>query len=137
DGQLTLDRDLQWYAQRLIADQVSATQAKTGTVIVLDVRTGELLAMATAPTFDPDNRPKGDFTANPAISDVFEPGSVNKVITAAAALSAGIVTPQTIIEVPPTYQVSTKLLHDAEKHGVEHLTFAGVIAKSSNIGTVK
>ena len=137
DVELTLDRDLQWYAQKLIADQVAATQARTGTVIVLDIKTGELLAMATAPTFDPDNRPKGNFTANPAISDVFEPGSVNKVITAAAALTAGIVTPATVIDVPPTYQVSTKLLHDAEKHGLEHLTFAGVLAKSSNIGTVK
>ncbi|MCU1592930.1 MAG: Peptidoglycan glycosyltransferase [Frankiales bacterium] len=137
DVSLTLDRDLQWYAQKLIADQVAATQAKTGTVIVLDVKTGQVMAMATAPTFDPDNRPSGDFTANPAISDVYEPGSVNKVITAAAALTAGIVTPATVIDVPSTYQVSTKLLHDAEKHGLEHLTFAGVLAKSSNIGTVK
>jgi cell division protein FtsI (penicillin-binding protein 3) len=137
DVELTLDRDLQWYAQKLIADQVAATQATSGTVIVMDVKTGELLAMATAPTFDPDNRPSGDFTANPAISDVYEPGSVNKVITAAAALQAGIVTPQTVIDVPPTYQVSNTVLHDAEKHGLEHLTFAGVLAKSSNIGTVK
>jgi cell division protein FtsI (penicillin-binding protein 3) len=137
DVQLTLDRDLQWYAQKLIAEQVAATQAKNGSIVVMDIKTGELLALATAPTFDPDNRRDGQLMGNPAISDVFEPGSVNKVITAAAALQDGIVTPQTVIEVPPTYQVSTKLLHDAENHGLEHLTFAGVIAKSSNIGTVK
>ncbi|MGZ6826207.1 MAG: peptidoglycan D,D-transpeptidase FtsI family protein, partial [Mycobacteriales bacterium] len=137
DVELTLDRDLQWYAQRLVAQQVAATEATSGTAIVMDVKTGEVLAMATAPSFDPDNRPSGAFTANPAISDVYEPGSVNKVITAAAALQAGIVTPDTVIDVPPTYQVSNLTLHDAEKHGLEHLTFAGVLAKSSNIGTVK
>ena len=137
DVELTLDRDLQWYAQTLLAEQVANTQATNGTIIVMDIKTGELLALATAPTFDPDNRRTGQLMGNPALSDVYEPGSVNKVITAAAALQAGIVTPQTVIEVPPTYQVSNTILHDAEKHGVEHLTFAGVIAKSSNIGTVK
>ncbi|MGB8650995.1 MAG: penicillin-binding protein 2, partial [Mycobacteriales bacterium] len=139
DVELTLDRDLQWYAQKLLADQVAATQAKSGTVIVMDVKTGQLLALATAPTFDPDHRTgaSGELMGNPALSDVYEPGSVNKVITAAAALQAGIVTPDTVIEVPPTLQVSNRVLHDAEKHGTEHLTFAGVLAKSSNIGTVK
>ena len=139
DVVLTLDRDLQWYAQRLIADQVAATHAKNGTVVVMDVRTGELLALATAPTFDPDHLTSrdGDRLTNPAISDVFEPGSVNKVITAAAALQAGVVTPLSAVTVPPTYKVANHTLHDAEKHGTEHLTFAGVLAKSSNIGTVK
>jgi cell division protein FtsI (penicillin-binding protein 3) len=137
DVELTIDRDLQWYAQKLIADQVQATGARTGSVVVLDVKTGEVMALASAPTFDPDNRTAGALMGNPAISDVYEPGSVNKVITAAAALQDGIVTPDTVIEVPNTYQVSNKVLHDAENHGVEHLTFAGVLAKSSNIGTVK
>lgn len=137
DVQLTIDRDLQWYAQNLIVNQVAATQATSGTAIVMDIHTGEVLALATAPTFDPDRRRAGQLMGNPAVSDVYEPGSVNKVITAAAALQAGIVTPQTVITVPPTYQVSHKVLHDAEKHGLEHLTFAGVLAKSSNIGTVE
>ncbi len=139
DVVLTLDRDLQWYAQRLIADQVEATRAKNGTVVVMDVRTGELLALATAPTFDPDNLTSADGNrlTNPAISDVFEPGSVNKVVSAAAALEAGIVTPLSRVEVPPTYKVGNHTLNDAEEHGLEYLTFAGVLAKSSNIGTVK
>jgi cell division protein FtsI (penicillin-binding protein 3) len=139
DVVLTLDRDLQWYAQQLIADQVAATHAKNGTVVVMDVKTGELLALATAPTFDPDHLTSADSDrlTNPAISDVYEPGSVNKVITAAAALQAGVVTPMSQIDVPPTYKVAHHTLHDAEKHGLEHLTFAGVLAKSSNIGTVK
>jgi cell division protein FtsI (penicillin-binding protein 3) len=139
DVVLTLDRDLQWYAQQLIAQQVAATHAKNGSVVVMDVKTGELLALATAPTFDPDRLTSADSDrlTNPAISDVYEPGSVNKVITAAAALQAGIVTPMTVIDVPSTYKVGNHTLHDAEKHGLEHLTFAGVLAKSSNIGTVK
>ena len=139
DVVLTLDRDLQWYAQNLIANQVAATHAKNGTVVVMDVKTGEILALATAPTFDPDHltAADGDRLTNPAISDVYEPGSVNKVITAAAALQSGVVTPMSVIDVPPTYRVANHTLHDAEKHGLEHLTFAGVLAKSSNIGTVK
>ena len=105
----------------------------------MDVRTGELLALATAPTFDPDNltAADGDRLTNPAISDVYEPGSVNKVVTAAAALQARVVTPMSVVDVPPTYKVANHTLHDAERHGLEHLTFAGVLAKSSNIGTVK
>ena len=137
DVSLTIDRDLQWYAQNLIVQQVAATQAINGTAIVMDIKTGEVLALATAPTFDPDRRRGDQLMGNPAISDVYEPGSVNKVITAAGALQAHIVTPQTVIEIPPTYKVANKTLHDAEKHGTEHLTFAGVLAKSSNIGTVK
>jgi cell division protein FtsI (penicillin-binding protein 3) len=138
--QLTLDRDLQWYAQQVLAAKVAETQATNGTAVVMDVRTGEVLALATAPTFDPDNRARTiapDALRNVAISDVYEPGSVNKVITAAAALEAGVVTPDTVITVPPTYQVGGHTLHDAEKHGTERLTFTGVLAKSSNIGTVE
>jgi cell division protein FtsI (penicillin-binding protein 3) len=138
--QLTLDRDLQWYAQRVLAQKVQETQAVNGTAVVMDVRTGEVLALATAPSFNPDDRPDRlppDALRNVAVSDVYEPGSVNKVITAAAALEAGVVTPDTAITVPPTIQVAGHTVHDAEQHGTEHLTFTGVIAKSSNIGTVE
>jgi cell division protein FtsI (penicillin-binding protein 3) len=137
--QLTIERDLQWYAQQVLAQKVAETNAENGTAVVMDVRTGEILALATAPTFNPDNksaRPARDAMRNVAIGDVYEPGSVNKVITAAAALEAGVVTPETPITVPPTYRVAHHTVHDAEQHGVEHLTFAGVLAKSSNIGTV-
>jgi len=139
DVMLTIDRDLQWYAQDLLARQVAETRAVNGSVVVMDVRTGEVLALATAPSYDPDNRKgvDGATLGNPAVSDVFEPGSVNKVITAAVALEAGIVTPASVVVVPPTYKVGNHTLHDAEKHPLERMTFAGVLAKSSNIGTVK
>ncbi|MCW2726318.1 MAG: peptidoglycan synthetase FtsI [Frankiales bacterium] len=140
DVQLTLDRDLQWYAQQVLAKKVAETQAANGTAVVMDVTTGEVLALATAPSFNPDDRsttPAPDSMRNVAISDVYEPGSVNKVITAAAALEAGVVTPSTVFTVPNTYKVGSHIVHDAENHPTEHLTFTGVLAKSSNIGTVQ
>ncbi|MDT7536580.1 MAG: hypothetical protein QOI82_165 [Actinomycetota bacterium] len=137
--QLTIDRDLQWYTQQMLAAKVAEVHAENGSAVVMDIRTGEILALATAPTFNPDDKkakPARDALRNVAVGDVYEPGSVNKVITAAAALEAGVVTPETPITVPPTYRVGHHTVHDAENHGVEHLTFAGVLAKSSNIGTV-
>jgi cell division protein FtsI (penicillin-binding protein 3) len=138
--ELTIDRDLQWYAQQVLAAKVAETQAENGTAVVMDVKTGQVLALATVPTFDPDHRPATiapDALRNVAISDVYEPGSVSKLITAAAALQNGVVTPDTVITVPPTIQVAGHTVHDAEQHGTEKLTFTGVIAKSSNIGTVE
>ena len=138
--ELTIDRDLQWYAQQVLAQKVAETQAVNGTAIVMDIKTGEVLALATAPTFNPENRtatPSPIALRNTVTGDVYEPGSVNKVITAAAALEAGVVTPDTVITVPPTIQVAGHTVHDAEQHGTERLTFTGVIAKSSNIGTVE
>ena len=138
--ELTIDRDLQWYAQQVLAAKVAETQAVNGTAVVMDIATGEVLALATAPTFDPDHRPATiapDALRNVAVSDVYEPGSVNKVITAAAALESGVVTPDSVITVPPTLQVAGHTVHDAEQHGLEQLTFTGVLAKSSNIGTVE
>ena len=139
DVELTLDRDLQWYAQQMLSAKIAETQAVNGSVVVMDPRTGEVLAMATGPTFNPDDRSRAsaEDLRNPAIQDSYEPGSVNKIITAAAALEAGVVTPDTVITVPPTYNVGSHVVHDAEAHGLEHLTFTGVLAKSSNIGTVQ
>lgn len=138
DVQLTLDRDIQWMAQTAITAAVRTTKARGGTIIVMDPRTGDLLAMANAPTFDPNavGRANPATLGNPATTNVYEPGSVNKVITMAAALDAGLVTPDTPIIVPPTLPAGGFRIHDAEGHGVEHLTVAGVLAKSSNIGTV-
>ena len=136
--ELTIDRDIQWMAQQAIADQVRKTGAKSGTVIVMDPRSGELLAVATAPSFDPSNTSAAtpEDLQNRAVTDVYEPGSVNKVITAAAALEVGAATVDTPVTVPPTLRLAGHTFHDAEKHGTEHLTFAGVLAKSSNIGTI-
>ena len=90
--QLTIDRDIQWKAQQAIAAQVKATGADGGSVIVMQPRTGQILAMATTPTFDPADpgaAPAED-RGNAALSDVFEPGSTNKVITMSAAIDSGV-----------------------------------------------
>jgi cell division protein FtsI (penicillin-binding protein 3) len=136
---LTIQRDIQWKAQQAIAAQVEAVHADSGTVIVMDPRTGQLLALAVAPGFDP-NAP-GDSPASalgdPAVSDVYEPGSVNKVITMSAALQDGLVTPRSPFTIPPVLRYAGFTFHDAEEHGTERLTLSGILAKSSNIGTIE
>jgi cell division protein FtsI (penicillin-binding protein 3) len=139
DVQLTIDRDLQWYAQDLLAKRVAETEAENGSVVVMDVKTGEVLALATAPTFDPDHRTHVPLSrlGNPAVSDVYEPGSVAKLMTASAALEAGVVTPDTVLTVPSTMAFGGHRFQDAEPHPVEKLTFTGVLVTSSNIGTMQ
>jgi cell division protein FtsI (penicillin-binding protein 3) len=137
--QLTIDRDIQWEAQQAIASQVRAVHADSGTVIVMDPRTGRLLAMAVAPGFDPNHYYDYPLTAlgDPAVSDVYEPGSVNKVITMSAALQEHLLTPRSPFVVPPQLRYAGFTFRDAEVHGTEHLTLAGILAKSSNIGTIE
>lgn len=135
--QLTIDRDLQWAAQSALAAQVKAVRADSGTAIVMDPRTGELLAMATAPTFDPNRPAAGVPVSNPAVGDVYEPGSVNKVITVAGALQERAVTPTTPFTVPDKLRAVGHTFHDAETHKTERLTVTGILAKSSNVGTIK
>ena len=135
---LTLDRDIQWKAEKALAAQVRKAHAKSGTVIVMDPRNGRLLALASIPTFDPNDLStlKSSNTANRTVAEVYEPGSTNKVITAAAAMERGGVRPDTPFTVPGSLRRGGTTFHDAEAHGTEHLTFAGVLAKSSNIGTI-
>ena len=136
---LTLNEDIQFEAQKAIAAQVARLGAQSGSVIVLDPRTGQVLANATAPGYDPSNlatvNPAN--TGNPSVSDIYEPGSVNKVIVAAAALESGVLAPDSVISIPPSLKVADATFKDAEAHGPEDLTFTGVLAKSSNIGAIK
>jgi cell division protein FtsI (penicillin-binding protein 3) len=139
DIQLTIDRDLQWKTQQALAAAVTTTGAKAGTAVILDTRTFDVLALADAPTFNansPGEAPAAD-RENRALTDVFEPGSTSKVITAAAALEEGKAKPSTRLTVPGVIHRGGKDFHDAEKHGTEHLTLAGMLAKSSNIGAIK
>ena len=141
DGQhikLTLDRDIQWYAQEAIAAQVKATRAKSGVVIVMNPKSGEILAMATAPTFDPNNIYGADSSllGNRAVSDAFEPGSTGKVITLAAALEEGKVTATSKFKIPAGLRRGDKRFTDAHAHGGHKLTLTGIMAHSSNIGSI-
>jgi cell division protein FtsI (penicillin-binding protein 3) len=137
DLRLTIDRDVQWYAQRVLRVAVQTSRARSGAVVVLDSKTGELLALADYPTFDPNRPSKSPARqlSSRALSDVYEPGSVQKVLTTAALLDAGKVTPGTRIKVPSELPVLDRTIGDWFDHGLMRLTMAGVLARSSNIGT--
>ncbi|GLY33751.1 cell division protein FtsI [Kineosporia sp. NBRC 101731] len=140
DIQLTLDRDLQWKSQEALDKVVKDANAASATLVALDIKTGEILALADAPTYNANtpNKAKAADLGNRALTDVFEPGSTSKVITAAAAIEEGVATPSSHITVPNRLdRGAAGVIRDSEEHGVEKLTFAGVLAKSSNIGTVK
>lgn len=139
DLRTTLDLDLSWYTQRILRQAVDAASAESGVAIVMDTRTGEVLALADYPTYDatrPLDSPK-ELLISRALSDVYEPGSVQKVLTVASLIDAGLVTPRTKIVVPPTLERQDRVIHDWFEHPTLHLTLAGVVAKSSNIGTVR
>ena len=137
DVRLTVDSDLQWFAQNAIAQKVDETRALSGTVVVMNVKTGQLAAVASYPSFDPNNIAKatGDLNNN-AFGEAFEPGSTAKVMTAAAAIQEGVATSATSVAVPDRLSRADQLFRDSHEHGVENLTFAGVIAQSSDIGTM-
>lgn len=135
--QLTLDRDLQWKTERLLAAEVKRSGALSGTVVVMS-KDGRILALANAPTFDPNvpSQSKPANLSNRALSEVYEPGSTSKIMTAAAVLAEHKATPSSPFTVPGSLQRSTATFHDSHAHPPERLTFAGVLAKSSNVGTI-
>jgi cell division protein FtsI (penicillin-binding protein 3) len=138
DVRLTIDSDIQFIAERAIRAKVNQSAAESGTVVVMDPRTGEVLALATYPSFDPSDptaAPEAD-RGNRAVTEVYEPGSTSKVMTMAAALDAGAVRPNTPVTVPPILYRGGDDFHDHTPHGTLHLTATGVLAQSSNIGTV-
>ena len=138
DVQLTLHRDIQWYAQKVLSETLTKSNAESGSATVMDVKTGEVLALASVPTFDADEPGKAEASVrgNRAVTDVFEPGSIGKVITAAAALEAGVLTPDSVLAVPDRIRISNKNFKDSHDHPVEQMTFTGVLVESSNVGTI-
>ena len=136
---LTIDRDVQWVAQNAISQAVSASKAQSGTVIVMDPKTGAILAQASAPTFDPSvsSSITLERLKNPAVQEVYEPGSTGKVITVAAALEEGLVSPESVFTIPYKMKVADQYFHDHEKHPTQRLTTAGVLAVSSNTGSIQ
>ena len=136
--QLTIDRDLQWVAQEAIAQQVRKTGAASGSVIVMDPNTGEILAMATAPTFDPNNlnSAKPENLGNRILTNVYEPGSIGKTITMATAMNDGGMTPTSKMIIPAKLKRADKVFKDHDPHGRLKLTLTGVLAVSSNIGSI-
>ena len=138
DYRLTIDAGLQWQVEQVLADRVRIAEADSGSIIVMNVKTGELLAMANFPSYDPNDYGSFDTDdlGNRAITDVFEPGSVQKVLTFAALLDSGTVRPTDVIEIPGRIKSGNDYVEDAWEHGEETYYARGILAKSSNIGTI-
>jgi cell division protein FtsI (penicillin-binding protein 3) len=138
DLTLSIDRKIQYLAYRELKSAVELHKAKAGAIVVLDAKTGELLALANLPAYNPNNREhmNGSKTRNRAVTDVYEPGSTLKPFTIATALETGIVKPDTHIQTAPgRFSIGPATIHDAHPEGV--LTVAQVIQKSSNVGAAK
>ena len=139
DVQLTLDSDLQFMVQRQLSSYIAESGAKGGSAVVLDAKTGEVYALANGKSFDPGADAGAwapEALANPAVTTPFEPGSVNKVITAAGAIEHKVTTPDEVFQVPGSIKVADATVGDAWQHGTLPLTFTGVLGKSSNVGTL-
>ncbi|GAA2355964.1 penicillin-binding protein 2 [Saccharopolyspora halophila] len=136
DVQLTIDSDVQFMVQRGLNDYARRANARSASAVVLDAKTGEVYALANDKTFDPRG-PWNNNIGNPAVTTPFEPGSVNKVITAAGAIENGVVKPEDVLQVPGKIEVADRTVGDAWPHGTIPLTFTGVLGKSSNVGTIE
>ena len=141
DGQdlhTTIDRDLQWYTQRVLRQAVENANGSSGIAVIMDSRTGEILALADHPTFDADDPGASPVTDRRArsLNLSYEPGSVEKVLTLSALIDTGKVNARTKMLVPGELHRQDRVIHDHWDHGLIKLTLAGVLAKSSNVGTV-
>jgi cell division protein FtsI (penicillin-binding protein 3) len=132
----TIDRQMQYMAQAALERAVRDNGALGGTAVVLDPTTGDVLAMATYPGFDPNEFGEAPAEAmrNRTVTDAFEPGSVNKIITAAAALETGAVTLDRRFRVPSSMEVGRFTIRDSHEHPVESMTIGDILTESSNIG---
>lgn len=134
----TLDRDLQWYADKRLAQAVRQSGSDWGIAVTVDLESMQVLQLSQLPTFDAEDRSTVTPASmnNRAVQNVYEPGSVQKVITMAALADAGLVTPETKVRVPSHLRLDGFTISDWWDHGRLKLTAAGVIAKSSNLGTI-
>ncbi|NLG20688.1 MAG: penicillin-binding protein 2 [Actinomycetales bacterium] len=137
DVRLTIDSDLQWVAYNSVANMVRQSAAKSGYALVMDAKTGDILAAASYPSYDPaDEQQSSADLRNPLFEDVYEPGSTAKVITAAAALEEGLIDLETPFVLPNRVHRGGSSFKDAHDPDNPYVTFAGVLATSSNMGTI-
>ncbi|MGX9792206.1 peptidoglycan D,D-transpeptidase FtsI family protein [Mycobacterium sp. MMS18-G62] len=136
---LTLDDDIQFYVQQQVQQAKNASGAKNVAAVVLDAKTGEVLAMANDNTFDPSQdigKQEDRDLGNPAVSSPYEPGSVNKIVTAASVIEFGLSNPDEVLQVPGSIDMGGVNVHDAWEHGTMPYTTTGIFGKSSNVGTL-
>jgi len=136
---LTLDHNIQANAEEVLRATVQKWRAKSASAIVLDPRTGAVLAMAVQPGYDANRYPSvpGDLQRNRTVTDTYEPGSTFKLITVAAALSDRVVSPSTRFTLPYSLRVADRVIHDAEQRGTVNYSVAQILAHSSNIGAIE
>jgi cell division protein FtsI (penicillin-binding protein 3) len=136
---LTLDANIEQRTEAVLGAVGRVFHPRDATAIVMDPRTGAILAMANWPQFNPNNRVIASLAAleNRAVSFNYEPGSTFKVVAVSGALQAGLITPETAFNIPDQIQVSNRVIHDAEEHPEETLTTAEILAQSSNVGAIK
>ena len=135
---LSIDKDIQYFTESALMDAVRQYRAISGTAILMRPKTGEILALANVPDFDPNKYSEfsNDERRNRALADVYEPGSIFKAVTLAAALNERAVTPKTSFVVPDQLQVADRVIHDSSPHATEKMNVREIITKSSNVGTV-
>jgi len=138
DVRLTIDRQIQANAEEVLADTVRRWSARSATAVVMDPRTGEILAMATAPRFNANRFPttRADRRRNRAVTDTYEPGSTFKLVTVAAGLQEGIVNPRSSFRLPPTLDVADRTIREAHSRGTQRMSVREIVEYSSNIGTI-
>ena len=136
---LTIDKDIQYQAQLELAGAVRDFGAKGGSIVVMDPRNGEVLAMASTPYFDPNAYRTADPKAwrNKVVSDAYEPGSTIKTFTAAAVIDRGLYTPDSMFNLPPTIKVADRTIHESHDRGTVDWNLTTILTKSSNVGAVK
>ncbi len=136
---LTIDKDIQFQTELFLKAAAGRYHAESGSAVVMDPHTGDILAMAGFPSFDPNRfeRYSGNTYRNRATTDVFEPGSSYKIVTAAAALEERLVTPWTRLSVPDELPYQDRVFHDSHYHETEQMSVSEIIEQSSNVGTIK
>jgi cell division protein FtsI (penicillin-binding protein 3) len=139
DVVLTIDKDIQYQAQFELAALVKQYKARGGTVLVMNPQTGEVYAMASTPTFDPNNYSDAapGASRNRVVSDAYEPGSTIKSLTAASVLDAGVFKPDSKLTLPPSLKVAGRTIGEAHGRGTVTWSLAEIVTHSSNVGAVK
>jgi cell division protein FtsI (penicillin-binding protein 3) len=135
---LTIDQDLQFTVQKYLEDSVKQSQSRGGQITILDVHTGQVLAMASTGSFNPQDPStiSAGQSLDPNVQQVFEPGSANKIVTMSAAIEKGVITPTSTFDVPSDMDFGGVNIHDAWWHPVQKFTATGILAESSNVGTL-
>lgn len=138
DMELTIDADLQFFLQQKTAEYGQRSGSKRVSAVVMDAKTGEVYALANDKAYDPTAQGGVDpkEMSDPSVTTPFEPGSVNKVVTAMGAIEYGVTTPDAVHSVPDSIKVADRVIRDAWDHGRINMTTTGIFAKSSNVGTL-